>query len=152
MPARISSPEHDEGTSVSTDAADADRPMTTLVLVMGAGALGVGVRYGLGLLAGDGAAAGFPYATLGVNVVGAIAIGVLVALLAANGHATSGRTYATVGIGLLGGFTTASAFALEAVTLLEDGALVRAAAYVTATNVLTIAGCWLGLVTTRAFT
>ena len=125
--------------------------MTTLVLVMGAGAIGVGMRYGLGLLAGDGTS-GFPYATLAVNVVGAIAIGVLVALLAANGHATSGRTYAALGIGLLGGFTTASAFALEAVTLLEDGALVRAAAYVTATNVLTIAGCWLGLVTTRAIT
>ena len=50
--------------------------------------------------------------------------------------------------GFLGGFTTFSAFSLEAVTLYERGAVGQAAAYVTLSVGLSIgalvAGIWLG--------
>ena len=46
--------------------------------------------------------------------------------------------------GVLGGFTTFSAFALEALTLVQRGHTGRAAAYVAASNILGLAACWAG--------
>lgn len=119
-------------------------PVTTLLVVMLAGAVGVGLRYLLGAAITARAGDAFPWSTLAINVAGAFAIGLLVALVDRSGSGHDLMRPA-IGIGLLGGFTTFSAFALETVSLAEDGYLARAAAYVCATNVVGIGALVLGL-------
>jgi CrcB protein len=122
--------------------------MMLLLLVMAAGAVGVAMRYGLGALITERLGDGFPWSTLIVNVTGAFAMGVLVAALEHAG-ASSDVVRPAIGIGLLGGYTTFSAFALDAVSLAEDGRVARAVTYVVATNVVGIAALVAGLAGTR---
>jgi CrcB protein len=76
-------------------------------------------------------AGGWPWATLLVNVTGCALIGVLLAVLLARfpGHPWLRPFLAT---GVLGGYTTFSAFAVEVVRLVDDGAVATAVAYVAA--------------------
>jgi CrcB protein len=72
-----------------------------------AGGLGSLARYAVALSIGGGPGR-FPWATLAVNVVGAAALGLVVALAAARPEAARWR--AVVGVGFLGGFTTFSTY------------------------------------------
>lgn len=92
-------------------------------LIVGAfGAAGAAARYALDGWISDATHGQFPWGTLAVNVLGAFALGVLVAL-------TTERLVASptwrvgLGIGFLGSFTTFSTYAYETVRLAEDGAL-----------------------------
>ncbi len=118
----------------------------TLLQVAIGGALGAVARYLTGLGAVRIMGAAFPYGTLSVNVVGSFAMGVLAVLLMAKGGARFSPVLMT---GLLGGFTTFSAFSLEAVSLWERGAVGAAAVYVTASVVLSIAALLAGLALAR---
>ena len=120
--------------------------ISSILQVALGGALGAVLRYltGLGLLRLFGQTA-FPLGVLTVNVAGSFAMGLLVGLAAGRGVAPSPFLAA----GLLGGFTTFSAFSLEAVTLYERGALGLAAAYVTANVVLSIGALFAGLALVR---
>lgn len=86
----------------------------------------------------------FPWGTLAVNVIGALAIGVIMAELGVRGLVDS-RWRPVLVTGLLGGFTTFSAFAYEAVALAEQRRLGTAAAYVAITVIAGLVACWLGL-------
>ena len=107
------------------------------------GALGAMARYGVGVaavrLTGHH---GFPVGVLTVNILGSFLMGVFV-VLAAQKSLTHMAPF--VMTGLLGGFTTFSAFSLEAVTLYERGVLGQAALYVGLSVVCSIAGLALGL-------
>ncbi|HUH01037.1 MAG TPA: CrcB family protein, partial [Kofleriaceae bacterium] len=83
----------------------------TALLVAAAGAAGSVSRYlvGVWLVRTNER---FPVATIAVNVLGAFAIGVLMAVFAARGDLDS-RARIVVTTGFLGGFTTYSAFAYE---------------------------------------
>lgn len=123
------------------------RGMTSMFLVMIGGALGAAARFQLGGWAARAFGPGLPWGTLIVNVLGALAMG-LVAALAARGLGEGGlgegwRLF--LGVGLLGGFTTFSAFSLETVTLIERGALGWAVAYVLASVLGALAALWIGL-------
>ena len=85
------------------------------------------------------AADGWPCGTLLVNVTGALAMGLLIAWLADREWPAWVRPFAATG--LLGGWTTYSAFALDAVTLSP----VVAVGYVAATVVLGVGACAVGL-------
>ncbi|MFE9870828.1 CrcB family protein [Micromonospora sp. NPDC005686] len=92
----------------------------------------------LGALARAGAQAavphspgGFPWATFAVNVTGCLLIGVLMAVLAARPAHPLTRPF--LGVGALGGFTTFSAYAVDAQRLLTDGAAGTAGAYLAVT-------------------
>ncbi len=85
----------------------------------------------------------WPLGTMGVNVLGSFAIGLLSVVLAARQPVPeTARLFWMVGV--LGGFTTYSTFAIETVWLGESGHLLRASAYA----LVTLAGCvgaaWLG--------
>ncbi|NNE87251.1 MAG: fluoride efflux transporter CrcB [Silicimonas sp.] len=119
----------------------------TLASVALGGALGASLRYLAGVaifrLLGPSS---FPVAILSVNVVGSFLMGIFVVLAAQRG-----LTYLSPFImtGLLGGFTTFSAFSLEAVTLYERGDVTHAVLYVALSVGLSIAGLMAGLLLAR---
>jgi CrcB protein len=83
---------------------------------------------------------------LGVNVIGSFVMGVFVVMAAHRGLTHLSPLVLT---GLLGGFTTFSAFSLEAVTLIERGQAFHAAAYVALSVGLSIAGLAMGMLLAR---
>ena len=111
-----------------------------LQVAMG-GAVGAVARLGVNIGAGRLFGPGFPLGTMVVNIAGSFVMGWLVAWL--------GRDHPWAPLlltGVLGGFTTFSAFSLDAVTLWQRGQGV--VLYVAATVILSIAailaGLWLG--------
>jgi len=111
------------------------------VLIGLGGALGAILRAALAaaILRGVSAAPALPYATLSVNVLGALFIGICAAILPRD-H----TLYPLLVVGLLGGFTTFSAFSLELFQLLEKGQLIQAALYSVGSVLLTLIACAAG--------
>ena len=124
--------------------------MTRFLIVAAGGALGAVARYGVGVWAQRlFPTAQWPCATLTVNVVGGLLMGLLAGWLAFRGgaHSESLRLFAAVGV--LGGFTTFSAFSLEAALMIERRQLAMAGGYVAASVVLSIAALFIGLMVAR---
>ncbi|WGW05252.1 fluoride efflux transporter CrcB [Tropicibacter oceani] len=121
--------------------------MTPLIQVALGGALGASARYLTGLTAARLLGKGFPWGTLIVNIAGSFAMGVLVVLLA---HLGGNRFAPLLMTGLLGGFTTFSAFSLDAVTLYERGEIAAAGGYVAGSVILSIAALFAGLFIARS--
>lgn len=117
--------------------------MAYVIVFLGAG-LGGALRHGVNLMAARLFGLGFPAGTLTVNIVGSFAMGLIAGYFALKGSAPqSVRLFLTTG--LLGGFTTFSAFSLDAVSLWERGETAVAAAYVAASVVLALGGLVAGL-------
>lgn len=90
------------------------------ILAVGAGSFIGGIARYLVSLAMKGIGKGFPWATLAVNLLGCLMIGLLWGLLSRNAtETTSWGLFLTVG--LCGGFTTFSTFSKEALTMLQTG-------------------------------
>ena len=124
--------------------------MTRFLLVAAGGALGSMARYGLGLAAARLAPnAGWPLGTFAANVLGGLAMGLLVGWLAFKGgaHQETIRLFAAVGV--LGGFTTFSSYSLEAVMMIERRDYGLAAAYVVGSVVMAVVALFIGLVIAR---
>lgn len=118
-----------------------------LAAVAAGGVLGALARWVVGLLAPAPAGA-FPWATVGVNVLGSLSMGVLVVLI------TEVRTARPLvrpflGVGVLGGFTTFSTFAVDTRTLLAGGHEATALATLGGTVVAALGAVALGMVVTR---
>lgn len=89
---------------------------------------------------------GFPVATAFVNVVGSFIMGLLAVFLAERW----GNAYAPLLLtGVLGGFTTFSAFSLDALTLWERGNATGAMIYVVVSVLLSLAAVIGGLAVGR---
>lgn len=126
--------------------------MNAFLLVGAGGALGAMARYAAGLLVGRMVTTSFPAATLVVNVVGSVAMGLLVGLLARFMPDWQEDARLFLAVGVLGGFTTFSAFSLDAVMLIERGALAQATLYVGLSVVVCLGGLYLGLLVSRGGT
>jgi fluoride exporter len=114
-----------------------------LIVFLGAG-LGGALRHGVNVLAAWLFGIAFPMGTFLVNVSGSLAMGMLAGYFAFRGEASQEwRLFLTTGA--LGGYTTFSAFALDAATLWERGATIAAVIYVIASAVLSIVGLFFGL-------
>lgn len=116
--------------------------MSAITVFLGAG-LGGLLRWLVGIAALRALGPGLPWGTLAVNVVGCFVMGLVAALVVSRLPGETVRLFLTTG--LLGGFTTFSAFSLEAVALWERGALGLAAAYVAASVSLSLAALVAGL-------
>jgi CrcB protein len=114
--------------------------MKQVLLVALGGAIGAVARYATGLGLARCLSLAFPWGTLAVNVVGGLAMGVLVARMGPEQEAL----HLGVGVGVLGGFTTFSAFSLEIVRLMEHQPGL-AALYAILSVVLSVGACWAGL-------
>lgn len=94
----------------------------TYVLVAIFGAAGAVSRYWVDGRISDLTHGQFPWGTFVINVVGAFALGILVALTTER-LLISPNWRVALGIGFLGSFTTFSTYAYESVKLAEDGAV-----------------------------
>ncbi|SDF67528.1 CrcB protein [Blastococcus fimeti] len=114
------------------------------------GALGALGRWGIAeALPRD--ADGWPWATLLVNLVGCLVLGLLIgALFARSPDSPWLRPF--LGTGVLGGFTTFSAFAVETVQLTDAGRPGLAAAYVAVSVAGGVAASALGILAGRSRT
>jgi len=123
-----------------------------LVVFVGAG-IGGSLRYAVNSGCARYCGPSFPWGTLAVNIAGSFLMGALAGWLAFKaGEGWSHPLRLFLATGILGGFTTFSAFSLDAVALWERGDLGPAMAYVAASIVLSIGGLAAGLVLARSLT
>ncbi|HMO07653.1 MAG TPA: fluoride efflux transporter CrcB [Paracoccaceae bacterium] len=87
---------------------------------------------------------GFPLGTVAVNVTGSFAMGILFVILG-----REGRVSPFLLTGVLGGFTTFSAFSLDAFCLWERGDHAQAALYVGSSVILSVAALVAGIALAR---
>ncbi|MGB3812341.1 MAG: fluoride efflux transporter CrcB [Shinella sp.] len=121
--------------------------MNYLIVFLGAGIGGAG-RHGVNVLAARLFGTAFPAGTLVINVLGCLMIGIVAGIFAFRGHLPQEmRLFLTTGI--LGGFTTFSAFSLDAALLWERGEAGLAALYVGGSLVLSLVAVAAGLALTR---
>jgi CrcB protein len=126
--------------------------MAYLLVFLGAGiggALRHAVNTGCGRLCGTD----FPWGILIINVTGSLIMGLVTGWLAfrmSAGWSQHARLFVMTGI--LGGYTTFSAFSLDAALLWERGQVLAAAAYVVGSVGLSILGLFAGLAIVRAAT
>lgn len=120
---------------------------TTLIQVAIGGALGASARYltGVAVLRVVGAQT-LPLGVMVANVLGSFVMGALVVWMGQRGLSHFNPLLLT---GLLGGYTTFSAFSLEAYTLFERGEVALAALYVALSVGLSIAGLVAGVLMMR---
>jgi len=121
--------------------------MRDLILVATGGALGATARHLASKAALMFTPLTFPWGTYMINIIGCFAMGVVAGLADGGSISPSARLF--VATGLLGGFTTFSAFGLEAQGLLSNGRLIAALAYVLGQMILGVVGVFLGLALAR---
>jgi CrcB protein len=123
--------------------------MGYLVVFLGGG-IGAALRHGINLAVARLVGTAFPYGTLMINITGSFIMGLVAAYFAFKGDASQHwRLFLTTGI--LGGYTTFSAFSLDAALLYERGEIGLAALYVVASVAISIAGLFAGLALVRNF-
>lgn len=117
--------------------------LQTLISIGLGGALGAMARHGMNTGITALVKAPFPYGTLCINVIGSFLIGAFIAIFA--GYWNPGKLGQLFLVtGFLGGFTTFSAFSLDAMTLFTKGDMLGAAAYISGSVILSIAAVFGG--------
>lgn len=125
--------------------------MRSLLLVFLGAGCGGALRHIVNLACARAFGNGFPWGIFLVNVTGSFALGLAAGYFAfrsGSGWSTSLRLFVTTGV--LGGYTTFSAFSLDAAIMVERGEVIRAWLYVTGTVGLAILALFLGLSLMRA--
>ena len=121
--------------------------MLYLIVFIGAG-IGGALRHGVNVGAAKLFGYGFPFGTFIVNVLGSFLMGLLAGYFAYRaGVPQHMRLFLTTGI--LGGFTTFSAFSLDAALLVERHSFGLAAGYVAGSVAAGVAALFLGLAVFR---
>ncbi len=118
--------------------------MFQALLVAVGGAIGSLLRYYVGLGSLRLMGPGFPWGTLIVNVVGCFIIGVFAEMIMRRFNASVELRLLLI-TGFLGGFTTFSAFSLDAITLFERGDVFSGGIYIAASVGLSMAAVMAGL-------
>ena len=121
------------------------------ILVFVGGGLGATLRHLVNLVCARCMAPGFPWGTFIINITGSTVMGLIAGYLAFKGDAAQPwRLFLMTGI--LGGYTTFSAYSLDAALLYERGEPLLAGLYVVGSVVLSIAGLFAGLALIRHLT
>ena len=121
--------------------------MIYLAVALG-GALGALSRFGIGQWLADSGYAHLHPATFLVNVIGALLIGIL--FVGAERFTLSEPARLGISVGFLGAFTTFSAFSLQLLTDIQEGQVLRAVSYATATVFLCLISCMVGMKMARS--
>jgi CrcB protein len=121
--------------------------MLYLIVFLGAG-IGGALRHGVNVGAARLFGYGFPFGTLIVNIAGSFLMGLLAGyFLFRPGIGQHMRLFLATGV--LGGFTTFSAFSLDAALLIERHAFAMAAAYVAGSVAASLSALFFGLAVFR---
>lgn len=123
--------------------------MYLILAIAAGGALGALGRHFVNVGAVAVLGAGFPYATVTVNVLGSFLMGVLVHVMAVS-WTVSPEMRALLTVGGLGAFTTFSTFSLDVALLYERGQLFLAGVYIVVTVAASIGALFIGLKLARA--
>jgi len=102
-----------------------------ILLVAAGGAIGAAMRYLVGEWLGND---GFPYATLSVNLLGSLVLGVVTVGVAQ--HVISENLAFVFATGFLGAFTTMSAYSVETIAMFDRGDSTLAFSYIGLTMLL----------------
>jgi CrcB protein len=122
--------------------------MLYLIVFLGAG-IGGALRHGVNVGATRLFGFGFPFGTLIVNIAGSFAMGLLAGYFAFRpGIGQHLRLFLTTGV--LGGFTTFSAFSLDAALLVERHSYGMAAGYMVGSVAASISALFFGLALFRS--
>jgi fluoride exporter len=138
------------GKTASPDVAANGSSVFNYLLVFVGGGLGVSLRHTINVACARCIGTAFPWGTFIINITGSTVMGLIAGYLAFRGE-TSQPWRLFLMTGILGGYTTFSAFSLDAALLYERGALGLAAAYVLGSVVLSIGGLFAGLALVRYF-
>jgi CrcB protein len=115
------------------------------------GAIGAGFRYQISAIALRNLGPGFPWGTWIINLLGGLLMGVLAGLLTKQFTLEQGEPLRLLlGVGVLGGFTTFSAFSLEAANMLIRGQYVLGTAYAISSVAGSVMFLFIGLYAARA--
>lgn len=114
-----------------------------ILLVFLGGGIGSVLRYVLNGLIGSKAEFDFPYGILAINIIGSFLIGIMA------GYIKNDMLIAFVMIGILGGFTTFSAFSLDAVAMFNSGRVAAAFIYIAASVIFSLLAAYLGVLVSR---
>ena len=120
-----------------------------VLVFLGAG-LGGALRHGVNLAALHWLGSAFPYGIFAINVTGSLVMGLVAGWLGL--HASSdwaAWTRLFLATGVLGGYTTFSAFSLDAMALIEQEAFGLAGLYIVGSVAASVAACGLGLIAAR---
>ena len=121
--------------------------MAYLIVFLGAGIGGM-LRHGANVLAVRLLGFGFPYGTLFVNIAGGFLMGALAEWLLIKGIGNQPlRLFLTTGV--LGGFTTFSAFSLDAAVMWQRGDYTLCASYAIGSVLLSISALFFGMAATK---
>ncbi len=107
------------------------------------GAFGACSRYLVSEFMASTLGRGFPYGTLTVNVVGSLAMGLLMAAFQKEMLPTEPWRQ-IIGLGFLGALTTFSTFSMDNVTLMQQGAFLKMGLNVLLNVMLSITAAWVG--------
>jgi CrcB protein len=122
--------------------------MLYLIVFLGAG-IGGALRHGVNVMAVRLFGYGFPSGTFIVNIVGSFLMGLLAGYFAFRpGIGQHVRLFLTTGI--LGGFTTFSAFSLDAALLVERHSYGLAAGYMVGSVAASLSALFFGLAVFRS--
>ncbi len=123
--------------------------MPVILQIALGGAIGAVLRYGSVKTATNLFGTGFPYGTMFVNIAGSLVMGILAVILLGK---LDGRYAPLLMTGILGGFTTFSAFSLDAIGLIEKGRFTAAGIYMGGSVVLAILALVAGMAIAKAMT
>jgi CrcB protein len=122
----------------------------TYLLVFLGGGIGASARHGINVAFARWFGTSFPFHTLFENVSGSLLMGLLAGYFMLRGYTSQHlRLFLTTGI--LGGYTTFSAFSLDAILLWERQQYGMAALYVFISVIASLAGLMIGLAVIRLF-
>ncbi|HWW48481.1 MAG TPA: fluoride efflux transporter CrcB [Xanthobacteraceae bacterium] len=123
--------------------------MTYLLVFLGGGC-GTMFRHFVNMVCFKAFGPHFPFGTLIINISGSMVMGLIAGYLTFKGEASQHwRLFLMVGF--LGGYTTFSAYSLDAVLLFERGELAQSLLYAGGTVILAITGLVAGLAIVRHF-
>ena len=122
--------------------------MTAILWISIGAALGANARYFVSLWIGGRLGTAFPYGTLVVNASGSLLLGFLVAA-AAHYFILSPQLRLLLMVGFLGSFTTFSTFAVESISLWQNGRAWAGLANLFANNGISLLCAALGILLAR---
>jgi CrcB protein len=123
--------------------------LSSLLAVGAGGAIGSMLRYALSVLITERVGAGFPWATLAINVTGSFILALIAESASARVIVVQPAVRLMLTVGFVGGYTTFSTFTYELLTAIGERAVGTAAAYLLASVAGGLLAAYLGVIVAR---